>query len=240
MYMPSHYTLLFPYGEMSWSWSLRLRNGVDRLEQRAYYRFRLHPRENEYPIIFYARRLFQQYLVDIWAICDQNKLDWFRRNQNNIRADLYNGLQDALISGDNDARSLGRMILPSSYTGGPRFMAKLYQNSMAIVRHFGKPSLFITFTANPRWIEIERELLPGQYATDRPDLVSRVFDLKVKELLKDIKVRKIFGSYRGLVRTVEYQKRGLPHLHLLLFLDPSLCINTKEQIDQVISAEIPS
>jgi hypothetical protein len=27
-----------------------------------------------------------------------------------------------------------RFILPSSFTGGPRFMAKLYQDSMAIVR----------------------------------------------------------------------------------------------------------
>ena len=33
---------------------------------------------------------------------------------------------------------------------------------MAIVRQFGRPSLFITFTANPKWDEITRELLPGQ------------------------------------------------------------------------------
>lgn len=111
---------------------------------------------------------------------------------------------------------------------------------MAIVRKFGKPSLFITFTANPKWKEITDELFTGQNASDCPDLVARVFDLKVRELLKDIKVKQIFGSYRGLVRTVEYQKRGLPHLHLLLFLDSTMAINTKEQIDQVISAEFPS
>ena len=119
-------------------------------------------------------------------------------------------------------------------------MAKLYQNSMAIVRNFGKPSLFITFTANPKWKEITDELFTGQNASDRPDLVARVFDLKVKELLKDIKVKQIFGSYRGLVRTVEYQKRGLPNVHILLFLDQSRPINTREDIDQVISAELPS
>ena len=239
LYMPSHYILLFPRGDLGWTWSLRQRN-QKRLTQLMYYRFRLHTRNTEYPIILKAKRLFQQYLVDIWAICDQNKLDWFRRNQKRIRADLYGGLEDALLNEDVDARALGRMILPSSYTGGPRFMAKLYQNSMAIVRYFGKPSLFITFTSNPNWKEIQDELYPGQTANDRPDLVSRVFDLKVKEFLKDIKKKKIFGSYRGLVRTVEYQKRGLPHLHLLLFLDSSMPINTVEQIDEVISAEIPS
>lgn len=205
--MPLHYTLLFPNGDLGWNWGMRLQNSNDRLTQRYYYRFRLHQRENEYPIIFLAKRLFQQYLVDIWAICNQNKLDWIRANQSKIRADLYSGLQDALIRQDVDASSLGRrFVLPSYYTGGPRFMAKLYQDSMAIVRHFGKPTLFITFTANPRWIEIQRELFPGQTASDRPDLVARVFDLKVKEFIKDLKVKRIFGPYKGLVRTIEYQK----------------------------------
>jgi len=71
----------------------------------------------------------------MWAACDQTKLDWLSSHQSHIRADLYNGVEDALISGDVDAASVGRrLVLPSSYTGGPRFMAKIYQNSMAIVR----------------------------------------------------------------------------------------------------------
>ena len=118
-------------------------------------------------------------------------------------------------------------------------MVNLYQDSMAIARYFDKPSLFITFTANPRCIEIQRELLPGQNASDWPDLVARVFDLKVKALLDDLKVKQIFRPYKGLVRTIEYQKRGLPHLHLLLFLDHSQNIDTAEKIDQIISAELP-
>ena len=91
---------------------------------------------------------------------------------------------------------------------------------MAIVRQYGRPSLFITFTANPEWDEITRELLPGQQPTDRPDLVARVFHMKLKHLLHDLKKKHIFGHYRGSVWTIEYQKRGLPHMHLLLFLYP--------------------
>ena len=122
-----------------------------RLTQSLYYRYKLHQRTNEYPTLFLAKGLFQKYLVNAWAICDQNKLDWIRNHQSDIRADLYNGLQDALINDDVNADYLGRhFILPSSYTGGPRLMAKLYQDSVAIMRYFGKPSLFITFTANPR------------------------------------------------------------------------------------------
>jgi hypothetical protein len=51
---------------------------------------------------------------------------------------------------------------------------------MAIARHFKKIDIFLTMTANPNWPEIKRELLYGQTATDRPDLVSRVFQLKKK------------------------------------------------------------
>lgn len=36
------------------------------------------------------------------------------------------------------------------------------------------------FSANPRCEEIERELLPGQRAVDRPDLIARVFQFKKK------------------------------------------------------------
>jgi hypothetical protein len=77
-------------------------------------------------------------------------------HQSNICADLYNGLTDIIICPDIDTASLGRrIILPSSYTGGDRFMQQLFQDSMAIVHHYGQPSLFITFTANPTWDEIK-------------------------------------------------------------------------------------
>ena len=99
-----------------------------------------------------------------------------------------------------------RIVLPSSYHGGDRFMQQLYQDSMALVRHFGKPSLFITFTTNPKWAEIQDELLPGQTAIDRPDLVARVFNLKLRDLLDQIKHKHVFGPWRGWVWTVEYQK----------------------------------
>jgi len=97
-------------------------------------------------------------------------------------------------------------------------MQQLYQDSMAIVCHFGKPSLIITFTANPKWVEIENELLPNQTTADRPDLVARVFNLKVRDLLNLIRHQKVFVLGLDSVWTFKYQKRGLPDLHLLVFL----------------------
>ena len=59
---------------------------------------------------------------------------------------------------------------------------QLFQDAMAIVRALGKPDLFVTMTCNPKWPEITKHLLPGQDAKDRPDLVARVFNLKVRVL----------------------------------------------------------
>ena len=64
-----------------------------------------------------------------------------------------------------DIRPLGcKLILPSSHVGSPRFMTQLFQDAMAICRHFHKPDLFLTMTANPKWSEIIHSLFPGQTA----------------------------------------------------------------------------
>lgn len=140
----------------------------------------------------------------------------------------------------NSNSSVGNLyILPTTFVGGPRFMNKLYQDSMAMVRHFGRPDLFITFTCNPKWPEITRELLPWQTATDRPDLISRVFQLKVEEFLRDMVEREIFGTVIAYVYTIEEQKRGLPHLHSLFTLGEDDKIRTAEKIDELVCAEIP-
>ena len=59
-------------------------------------------------------------------------------------------------------------------------MKQAFQDAMAIVARFGKPDFFVTLTCNPHWREIWENLYPGQHTTDRPDLVARVFMLKVE------------------------------------------------------------
>ncbi len=66
-------------------------------------------------------------------------------------------------------------------------MGQLYQDAMARIYKFGKPNFFVTFTCNPKWKEIIDVLLPRQTTKDHPELVTRVFNLKLDTLLKDIK-----------------------------------------------------
>ena len=66
---------------------------------------------------------------------------------------------------------------------------------------------------------------------DRPDLVARVFHAKQQALLKIIRDG-YFGEVAGFVYTIEYQKHGLPHMHLLVFLEEHHKIRTVEPLYQ--------
>jgi len=69
-----------------------------------------------------------------------------------------------------------------------------------------QPDLFVTVTANPEWDEIKNNLLPGQKPEDRPDLVTRVFWLKFKELRYKIINGQLFGRVQSFVWVIEWQK----------------------------------
>jgi hypothetical protein len=250
-YLPLHYVLMFPHGDKGWHPNIQLRfiakaDGTERVRdtvsQQSWFRYHLFCRPGNTTIPFAYFRLFQQYLVDAHAVCDQARLYWIKQNQKTLRADLYQGVADAVTSDDGSEVRLGRrIVLPSSYLGGSRFISRCYQDSMAIVRRLGRPTLFITFTATSWWPEVERELGQGDSGVNRADLICRVFYLKMKQLLKELYDGK-FGEHLGHVFTIEYQKRGLPHIHLLLFLPAVTRDNFTEpdHIDRNISAEIPS
>ena len=107
-------------------------------------------------------------------------------------------------------------------------------------------------TANPNWPEIQEQLLwevpPGaganhhqrrkQKASDRPDIVARVFEMKKNELLKEVKDG-LFGRVPVMVHTIEFQKRGLPHMHLLIFLKDEDKIRDAAHVDRIVSAQLP-
>jgi hypothetical protein len=241
-YAPLHYVLLFPYGEPGWYYELHVPGNQRRVTLLQYTAYRLHSRPNEFSTILRGGRLFQTYLVDMFACIDQERLRFIQTQQPRLRTTLLNGIEDALSANDDniDLHQLGqRIILPSSYLGGPRDMHQRYLDGMAIARHFKKIDIFMTMTANPNWPEIKRELLPGQTVADRPDLVSRVFQLKKKALLHAILKDGIFGPCVAYVYAIEFQKRGLPHMHILLFLKNDYKMISPDIVDSIISAHWP-
>ena len=80
-------------------------------------------------IIFVLRggRLFHQWIVDQYAKYEQNNLRFLTRNQEKLRADVYQGLEDVVTDRDAilpaDCSEIGkRIVLPSSFVNGPRYM----------------------------------------------------------------------------------------------------------------------
>jgi hypothetical protein len=104
-------------------------------------------------------------------------------------------LQDAVATDpDADWNQISkRFILPSSFTGSTRCMQQHLQDALAVNHFYGGEDLFVTMTANPGWPEIKDALLSGQTASDRPDLVVRVFHVKLNSLIKEIR-RGILGD----------------------------------------------
>ena len=62
-----------------------------------------------------ARKMFQEYAVDSWAITEQRHLNLIRYNQSQIRADTYQGAVDSIVNAEKIGTCL---ILPPSLNAG--------------------------------------------------------------------------------------------------------------------------
>lgn len=152
-------------------------NKRDMVTMREFHSFRVQHRDDEGHTLIRGGRLFLQYVVDAWACIEHARLVWVLKNQNVLRSDVYNNIVDSVNRGDVDALCVGkRVILPSSFTGSPRYMQQNYQDCMAVCRNFGSPDLFITFTCNPKWPEIKQycDKIVNVTPANRPDVLPNV------------------------------------------------------------------
>uniref|UniRef100_A0A1I8B357 Helitron_like_N domain-containing protein n=1 Tax=Meloidogyne hapla TaxID=6305 RepID=A0A1I8B357_MELHA len=241
MVTPMTYPLFYPSGALGWHPELKQCNSNRRVTRLQYVCYSLAIRKEFNPIL-YGGKLFQQYCVDEYVKIEGDRMRWIRMNQKKICAEAYKNIDNMMML---RAKELGlplgrKVILPPSVTNSPRYVEKHFQDAMAIVRRFGNPDLFLTMTCNPRWPEILDNLFHDQTPSDRPDLVVRVFYLKVKAVMQQIVKLKIFGSVIAWMYPVENQGRGLPHIHLLLTLSEEDKLLTSEDVDnRGISARIP-
>ncbi|CAN0922382.1 hypothetical protein LINGRAHAP2_LOCUS33036 [Linum grandiflorum] len=222
-----HFPMLFPYGNDGYHNRIRY-NPAHRdpkkkrkyVTQREYYCFRLQYRHAEGKTLIRSGKALQHFCIDAFTTIEQNRLTYLRLNQKKLRSDLYKGLYDALNRGDLDSRNHGRVINPSSFTGGVRYMQQLYQDGMAICRYYKNPDLFITFTCNAQWPEIIHAFKEdvGVHGEDKPMVIARVFRMRLEQLKEDLKEGQFFGRSIADMHTVEFQKRG---------------------VDKIISSELP-
>ncbi|KAK1365319.1 hypothetical protein POM88_040880 [Heracleum sosnowskyi] len=65
------------------------------------------------------------------------------------------------------------------------------------------------------------------------------YKLQVRLNEDDMKKKSYFGTCLGVMYVVEFQKRGLPHVHMLIWLDSAAKNDLKKNVDKYVSAEIP-
>ncbi|XP_024009322.1 uncharacterized protein LOC112084424 [Eutrema salsugineum] len=153
-YLALQYPLLFPFGEDGFT--VGIEDGFDdgnkrkrkTISMREFYAYRIQDRLMESQSVIRFKRLYQQFLVDVFTMIESSRLRYFRKNQKKLCSDKYVNLVEAEKEGNSDL------------------------------------------------------------------------------------------SNRGMY-TIEFQKRGLPHAHILLWMAEKNKLSTAESIDKVISAEIP-
>lgn len=112
---------------------------------------------------------------------------------------------DSISTGETSGKKIGkRIVMPPSFTGGPRNMLRRYLDAMALVQKFGKPDIFLTITCNLAWSEIKDQLGHHEKAQNRPDLIARAFRAKIEELKLDLMKKNIFGAVAAHVYVIEF------------------------------------
>ncbi|XP_020999390.2 uncharacterized protein LOC110281460 [Arachis duranensis] len=224
-----------------WDINTRSQSG-SKVSCRTYYSYMLQIRPDDHSTVLQAGWLLQQFVVDNSVKIETRKLRWVQTRQKKLRVELYQGLQNALHTGETNAENVGRKrtILPSSFIGSRRDMTQRYEDGMAIVLKEGKPDIFLIMTCNPSWTEITSELNPVQTPQDRPDLTTKIFRAKFEQLKEDVITKGVLGKVKSYIYVTEFQKRGLPHVHILLILENNDKLIDPEHYDSLVRAEIPS
>ncbi len=92
---------------------------------------------------------------------------------------------------------------------------------------------------HPNWPEILHELRPGEEANNRPNLTSRVFNMKLNALFKNLLQNGVLGTTVVDIHVVEWQKWGLPHGHILIILRSRDKPRDSSDYDRIVCAELP-
>jgi len=147
-----------------------------------YYGYRIMICQDEENYILKCCQLFHHYIVDMNVKIGSERLLFIRLNQTKLPSEQYIHLQDAVVN-DGNTTNIGKVTnLASSYADSPRHMHEYAQDVIISIRLHGLPDLFIIFTCNPSWDEIQQLLLLGQSPVHRHDITARVFRQKLKSI----------------------------------------------------------
>lgn len=246
LWEPLAYPLFFPHGTLGWG----VVGSLDDFQNNPSHDaadndFDLQGEGSGRQIMFYRARILREprfrifgkltneYAVDMLSRNLETRLNYIRSNQKRLHE------EDAELMGEIFVPDSQNIYLPASFMGSRRWATEQIADSLTIAVHSGNPTFFVTMTCNSEWPEISSRLRIGQDFSDIPSDVVRVFKQKLSLLEKALKT--MFpnaGRMKYMIHSVEFQKRGLPHVHILCKYEHD-CIHPSD-IDAVVSAEMPT
>ncbi|XP_012837527.1 PREDICTED: uncharacterized protein LOC105958070, partial [Erythranthe guttata] len=175
LYLPLQNPLLFPYSEDGYRDDISLRESS-----------------------FADNRKRRKFCVDRFSMVESHRLN-IRFNQDQLRIDMYKGIEEKIFKRDTEGKSVGQgIIIPGSFTAGPRYMFNNFVDALQIYNWIGFPTLFITIACNPQWPEIQRVFKDTNLRSeDRPDILCRVFKMQLDSMMTEIKKGRMFGRIRA-------------------------------------------
>ena len=128
------------------------------------------------------------------------------------------------------------IILSISYIDNSRYMKTRKQNALALIKDLEKSTFFLIFICNLDWFEFERDLSASVSIENRSNLIARVFQLKLKKLLRDLIERHMLEKIKTHTYVIEFQKRNLFHAYILIIahLDDDITQNNIDDVVQII------
>ncbi|XP_078786332.1 uncharacterized protein LOC144981283 isoform X1 [Oryzias latipes] len=148
--------------------------------------------------------------------------------------------------------------------GTPAYWHKTTRDLYAMIRQLGTPTFFCTFSAaEMRWPEVITAVKRQQgeqvdfealdwsekceILRSNPVCVMRLFDKRVECLFRDLLCSDAqpLGKVIDFFYRVEFQHRGSPHIHMMLWIDqaPQVEVNSDQTVcdfvDRYISAQLP-
>ncbi|KAE8195410.1 hypothetical protein CF336_g3094 [Tilletia laevis] len=186
-------------------------------------------------------RVSNLYALDVVCRMEEARLQFItdsiaaHHQHNRVAAEAHEVAELDPHEDDNPERT-PNASLPSSFVGSRAYRAEHVADALALATRFRKPQGMVTVTTNPEWAELKSMLRSnaGQSATAVAALTVRVFNQRLQKFIARFK--RLFGKLLYIIQIIEFQKRGLPHSHIVFAVDPELPVAA---IDKIVSGEVP-
>lgn len=158
--------------------------------------------------------------------------------QYNLQKNLYMKKELKSLSNQSNNLKFGvKTYVPTTFTGSYQYWKKVSNQGFYMTLILGPPKFFVTITFNPKWNEVVALNPKNTDLIHNSPLIARIFNQRKKCFLDYIKTSRIFGNINGLLWRVEYQQRGYPHCHILIWSD----FDTDDvlKIDKLLTCRLP-